>query len=1154
MNTATTKPFTLRGNPMLRRFLWKEFRMIRGLWLAVALIGLILQVFAWLLMSQTSGSSTADMQTAMFVVALGCGVLYTVGAAATSFSVEHEEETYDFLLQLPVDWRALFAGKVLIAYVSAVLLTIALLFTAILMQWSRPADGNALAVPLHFLRVAIPEALAWGILFSLLIRRPLLAAIVTLIAGALATTMAVNFASNDSLASLNPNAYETASRLRMWIVIAVLIAAGFVARRWLVVGAHPLVAGHLQSGSRFGAFLKKLDVWTRFYPRTAAYSSPPGRMLPRLLWQTWRASWKLLCAPVGAALLLLVGVHTVLIFSLPVLNNLANGFGLGRADQELASFAFAGALLFTPTIYGVLAFYLDQRRGSYRFLAEHAARARYVWLARHLVWLGVVILSWLLLVVGLAILAWNTRSWNSRYIIQSYIEFDAIPNAATTLYDFVSGADTFSRMFAAGSIAGLVVYGIGQFFSMAVRSEILAGFLSLILAFFVGAWTLAVCLWHLPPWLLMFPIFVGLMLATWLRAPDWIAGRNSWRGWWLPALAIAATLLFVALLLPTIRLAQMNSAVERRVWNSAAWYYAPIFLALLALLWFFTPSISLGRTRLRSIVLTIAAPVFIAALFLVARSPETLSPRDQERANNAKAQAALFVDQLAAFRAADSTEAARTADMYAQVSAQLRDDLSKDLLKPWRKEEYLSNTETLLIDQNVGDEIDEKKLSADQLPAFNKARQDQREWTEQAYQRAIDKAIEISKRPTCRFHVDPATIPLAHRGRFRQRVMNDVPVAEFSTYQYVNSLLYDLIGMSMHNKLPLSVDNFEAALRMLRHLRSGQPSAVVVEEFWQERMVLGQINRWAFDRHRTKVELADALDRLSSKLLTVDPPTEALFADHVQILDVINGSAPPSVMEATSKADLKNPKMSPQMYLAYIANQLPWERRRAVLALDKITRFNLSDLRDITRYLEQPGPFEYGGRELHQFLRSPYSDLPERWQINNPAAVTSYLTSLEYDARVPITQLNQSFCDLITYRRATVLQIALAAYRLDHDEFPERLSDLVPEYLESLPFDPYSRQPFQYEPLGLGLPLDHPFSYAQYEQSEPVAVDQPFLWSVGPGNVRLQLLQRTRNDPAHEGATPPGEDIPQITYNYYRFVDAEWPYDGSTNAVFPLPK
>jgi len=70
--------------------MWKEFRMLRGLWLAVVVLGFMVQCAARPL------PPASDLPTIVLAIGWSAAVLYAAGAAATMFSVEHEEETYGF--------------------------------------------------------------------------------------------------------------------------------------------------------------------------------------------------------------------------------------------------------------------------------------------------------------------------------------------------------------------------------------------------------------------------------------------------------------------------------------------------------------------------------------------------------------------------------------------------------------------------------------------------------------------------------------------------------------------------------------------------------------------------------------------------------------------------------------------------------------------------------------------------------------------------------------------------------------------------------------------------------------------------------------------------------------------------------------------------
>jgi hypothetical protein len=234
--------------------------------------------------------------------------------------------------------------------------------------------------------------------------------------------------------------------------------------------------------------------------------------------------------------------------------------------------------------------------------------------------------------------------------------------------------------------------------------------------------------------------------------------------------------------------------------------------------------------------------------------------------------------------------------------------------------------------------------------------------------------------------------------------------------------------------------------------------------------------------------------------------------------------------------------------LAYVANQLPWESKRALQSLNDITKFNVGDANQLVRALAGDIPRELGVQYVRRWLRPLYSPRwPESWRIACPAAATSYLTQFEYRARSPVHELFRVYCDWETCRRAALTQIGLAIFRLDHGSYPDRLSELVPDYLEQLPLDPYSRQPFQYEPKGLDRPLENWTGSAT--NLAWLRANTPFLWSVGPGNARLRKMGHTRwtNNPSD----PDGKPVEVHEFVYALTVE-EQPWWGETSFVFPL--
>ena len=123
-----------------------------------------------------------------------------------------------------------------------------------------------------------------------------------------------------------------------------------------------------------------------------------------------------------------------------------------------------------------------------------------------------------------------------------------------------------------------------------------------------------------------------------------------------------------------------------------------------------------------------------------------------------------------------------------------------------------------------------------------------------------------------------------------------------------------------------------------------------------------------------------------------------------------------------------------------------------------------------------------------------------------------------WNGRAIIERGNLDDCLKIeTRRRATQLILALEAWRLDHGELPKSLEDIGGnpytfrgrprtttgengEYLDRPPVDPYSGNPFRYEPKGLGQYLV--WWTPDSSNAKTLAPSRPFIacdsWSTPP--------------------------------------------------------
>jgi len=231
MTTATIAP--VPSSALFQRFAWKEYRMLRGFWLAVIGLGMLTQWAMTQLMFKTDANASS-----MLLVAWGAAALYAVGAAVTLFSAEREEQTRAFLIRLPGRWLPMFAAKVTLAIGSAFGLGLVLCAAGAWIAgglWPSADDfQNAAAIG----GVAVLEATAWGLLFSLCMKQPLLAAVSAIGAASFGAQLAIAATPTASHA-FSIISYREAVPARLLMTLAVFAVDLWLAARWLKPAASP---------------------------------------------------------------------------------------------------------------------------------------------------------------------------------------------------------------------------------------------------------------------------------------------------------------------------------------------------------------------------------------------------------------------------------------------------------------------------------------------------------------------------------------------------------------------------------------------------------------------------------------------------------------------------------------------------------------------------------------------------------------------------------------------------------------------------------------------------------------------------------------------------------------------------------------------------
>ncbi|MGD9633527.1 MAG: hypothetical protein AB7G28_03380 [Pirellulales bacterium] len=524
-------------SPVAARFAWKEYRTLRGFWLAACVIAALLQAVTIALAPPSS-----DPVTTVFGIALAAAALYAVGVAATTFSMEHEEETYAYLSGLPTRWLPLFTGKASFAVTSSLMLAALLLITAWQFAGMRAPSAAQFSLLLSTFGFAIIEMLAWGMFFSLLIRQPLLAALLAIGAESLAVTWIANIFGERTDNFMMLESYAGVLVPRIAVAVCILVIDVLVARRWLVQEHQGKASETTAPAPSTSDNSRPLTYLRGVASRGAAlirHHSP--RVLGHLLWHTWRQSWK----PMLAMSLIVPGLCFMLLLIADMLN-----MATRIRFSHLVMFPYPIALL-AMAIYWSVVFYADQRQFKYRFLAEHAVWPRYVWFSRLAVWsMPIALAAILAAIVSISAtfdfiaamrrqfpnIVYYNPSWDTRYLAEQWRDLDIA-----------------SRSLAFGLWGAALGFALGQATSLFFRRALVAGFAALALALPLGAWGLAAWTWQLKPPVFLLPIALGLVAATWLRVPDWLVDRKSFASWAKVAAAVLIPLVFIAWRLPAAR-------------------------------------------------------------------------------------------------------------------------------------------------------------------------------------------------------------------------------------------------------------------------------------------------------------------------------------------------------------------------------------------------------------------------------------------------------------------------------------------------------------------------------------------------------------------------------------------------------------------------
>ncbi len=304
--------------------------------------------------------------------------------------------------------------------------------------------------------------------------------------------------------------------------------------------------------------------------------------------------------------------------------------------------------------------------------------------------------------------------------------------------------------------------------------------------------------------------------------------------------------------------------------------------------------------------------------------------------------------------------------------------------------------------------------------------------------------------------------------------------------------------LQANGKLDEALDRYITALRM------------DCASFNRERAddeVFGCLAVWASQKGQTAARIHGAITRLN-QITTRDLQLEAdlqwwyLFARR----RLLEGDdwvfyEPQQAARESVKSDLAAAQM-----------MLPTERERAVRMLNILTKMALLRLQCMTVDLARGGQIveyvtpKWAGFPAADFFsiffgkivagnQTPAKELTDWVGASTDWLATTAPPDLQQMGRRGIDAAS-NFAWFETWRRATIIQLALQAYRLDHGSLPKSLDGLVGPYLHELPADPYLGFPFRYFPNG--MPTAN-LKWSGQDEEENMRVWKAELADIKPG-------------------------------------------------------
>jgi hypothetical protein len=386
---------------------------------------------------------------------------------------------------------------------------------------------------------------------------------------------------------------------------------------------------------------------------------------------------------------------------------------------------------------------------------------------------------------------------------------------------------------------------------------------------------------------------------------------------------------------------------------------------------------------------------------------------------------------------------------------------------------------------------------------WNHATAQERDWLV-ANQKTVEITMQASKRASCVFR-DPKSI------------RSDAVLApEGETRQLAWLLALDARRLESEGQLDEALERYLAMMRMARHVANRGTYIPWLIGSAIESVVCERMPLWAAHADQTPERIRQAIGELESMAKDFPLASDAVKAEYIMLRQSLE-SDPADFAAASGSVD-------GAAALVLWGRLMPWELTRARRLHNVITAWDLATVEGVERELAA-GHWEF-------LTKEPFysGGVSSQFAGYGPQVATTPFIRLLAPATPSIIQAPVR---RETQLRALRIILALKGWQSEHGELPSTLDDLVGEYFDRLPADPFTGQPFGYKPAGFPTPIY--FAAPNQFEYEP---GTPVLWSAS--FERAQLVQ----DGAYENGIPHYKMLGQQR-NSFGYRPAGW--------AFPIP-